>query len=86
MIKSKFWIRLADHIGNYQDVLNREFPGAKLVNVTIKSRWERILKRFNIFIKVTTPSNLFENLTTSQKLKLLLLEYHKTFSKEARND
>ena len=59
MIKSKFWIRLADHIGNYQDVLNREFPGAKIMNVTAKSRWETTREKFKNIVKIGTSSNLF---------------------------
>jgi len=49
---------LADHLGSYEAVLYKEFPTARIVNVTTKSRMERLRETFRSVVKITTSRAL----------------------------
>jgi len=74
---------LADHLGSYEAVLYKEFPTARIVNVTTKSRMERLRETFRSVVKITTSSNSsLDSLSKTQKIRLILSEYQRLFNEK----
>mmetsp|Transcript_16404 Transcript_16404/g.18812 ORF Transcript_16404/g.18812 Transcript_16404/m.18812 type:complete len:299 (-) Transcript_16404:141-1037(-) len=74
---------LADQIGSYESVLYKEFPEARIVNVTVRNQFEKNLSRTKAVVKILTSRALvyfliYWIIKTAIKIYLLILVYTKS--------
>eukprot|EP00331_Platyophrya_macrostoma_P004869 CAMPEP_0176416270 /NCGR_PEP_ID=MMETSP0127-20121128/6257_1 /TAXON_ID=938130 /ORGANISM="Platyophrya macrostoma, Strain WH" /LENGTH=276 /DNA_ID=CAMNT_0017796335 /DNA_START=31 /DNA_END=861 /DNA_ORIENTATION=- len=72
---------LADKLGNYESVLFREFPDAKIVNVTSKTTAEKYRDAFQTSTQFLKSEDNLLTMTPEQQIKELVSRYTESLKK-----
>lgn len=72
---------MADKLGNYQNVLFRDFPDAKIVNVTSKTTAEKYAEAFQSKMSFFNSEQNFLSMTPEQQIKELVSKYKDEITK-----